>query len=181
MDSYKLLSQIYSPARSIDTTEIPRKTEQLQEDIKAQSKNPYHQTVRFTSLNNDSLKSPTILNTATNLTDYKVRSPSKSVHFDNLTNIGDPLRQVNTNKSEHTTDVVTMINIDMTEDEDIEIYRHELDVMINEFRHSAYNTLINIRKSIKNKFSVMLQREKNICDNLVRTKERERLMYEQEN
>lgn len=53
--------------------------------------------------------------------------------------------------------------------------------MINEFRHSAYNTLINIRKSIKNKFSVMLQREKNICDNLVRTKERERLHYEQEN
>lgn len=176
-----MLSQIYSPARSIDTTEIPRKTEQLQEDIKPQSKNPYHQTVRFTSLNNDSLKSPTILNTATNLTDYKVRSPNKSVHFDNLTNIGDPLRKVNTSKSEHTTDVVTMINIDMTEDEDIEIYRHELDVMINEFRHSAYNTLINIRKSIKNKYSVMLQREKNICDNLVRTKERERLMYEQEN
>jgi len=27
----------------------------------------------------------------------------------------------------------------------------------------------------------MLQREKNICDNLVRTKERERLYFEQEN
>lgn len=74
-----------------------------------------------------------------------------------------------------------MINIDVTEDEDLEVYRHELDVMINEFRHSAYNTLINIRKSIKNKFSVILQREKNICDNLVRAKERERLHYEQEN
>jgi len=98
-----------------------------------------------------------------------------------LTNIGDPLRKVNVSKSEMTEEVVTMINIDMSEEEDLEKYRHELDVMINEFRHSAYNTLLNMRKSIKNKFSVTLQREKNICDNLVRVKERERSHFEQEN
>lgn len=92
-----------------------------------------------------------------------------------MINIADPLRKVNVEKSEFTEDTVTMISLDMTEEEDLEKYRHELDVMINQFRHSAYNTLINIRKNIKNKFSTILQREKNICDNLVRTKERERL------
>jgi hypothetical protein len=98
-----------------------------------------------------------------------------------MTNVADPLRRVNVESTEFSEDTITMISLDMTEEEDLEKYRHELDVMINQFRHSAYNSLINIRKNIKNKFSAILQREKNICDNLVRTKERERLHYENEN
>lgn len=53
--------------------------------------------------------------------------------------------------------------------------------MINEFRHSASNTLINIKKSIKNKYTTLLQREKNIFDNIIRTKERERASFEEKN
>jgi len=45
----------------------------------------------------------------------------KSVDYDKLTSIGDPLRKVNTSKSEHTEEVVTMINIDVGEDEDLEV------------------------------------------------------------
>jgi len=41
--------------------------------------------------------------------------------------------------------------------------------------------LINIRKNIKNKHSSVLQREKNICDNLVRAKEKERSEFEEHN
>jgi len=93
---------------------------------------------------------------------------------------GSPLKKVNVEQTEVTEDVTSMFTMG-NDEEDLEKYRHELDVMINEFRHSAYNTLINIRKSIKNKCAAMLQREKNICDNLVRTKERERLQFEQEN
>lgn len=73
------------------------------------------------------------------------------------------------------------VNVSASDEEDVEKYRHELDVMINEFRHSAYNTLINIRKNIKNKHSSVLQREKNICDNLVRAKEKERSEFEELN
>lgn len=56
----KNLSEKYFSESSIHNIDIPRKTDQLSQDIKPILKNPYHQTVRFTSLNNDTLKSPTV-------------------------------------------------------------------------------------------------------------------------
>lgn len=111
--------------------------------------------------------------------DFKIKSdPNEVLSQEHIS--GSPLKKVNVDHTEITEDVTSMFTMG-NDEEDLEKQRHELDVMINEFRHSAYNTLINIRKNIKNKCAAMLQREKNICDNLVRTKERERLQFEQEN
>lgn len=109
---------------------------------------------------------------------------------DNLSPIKNELNYNQLNKSplqhidneEYNYDVEKVLNINTSvEEEDLEKYRHELDVMINEFRHSASNTLINIKKSIKNKYTTLLQREKNIFDNIIRTKERERASFEEKN